>query len=294
MFNTSNGYSLSDIAAATGSNNGNNCNDGFGGNNAWWIILLFICLFGGWGNNGWGNRDNNGSNGGSTTREEIAYGFDMNGLENATRGIQQGLCDGFYAMNTGILNGFAGVNNAICDLGYSTQQGFNNTNVALMQGQNALSTQLAQCCCDTRAAIQDANYNNAQGQAAISREIADCCCKTGQQIERGFADINYNMATNTCALQTSMANNTRDIIDNQNAGTRAILDYLCQEKISDLQAENQGLRLAASQQAQNNYLVSQLAPKLPVPSYQVPNPFVPYGYNNGCCGNSYNNCGSCC
>lgn len=60
-------------------------------------------------------------------------------------------------------------------------------------------------------------------------------------MERGFADINYNMATNTCAIQTSMANHTRDIIDSQNAGTRAILDYLCQEKISDLQSENQAL-----------------------------------------------------
>ena len=99
------------------------------------------------------------------------------------------------------------------------------------------------------------------------------------------------MATDTCALQTSMANNTRDIIDSQNAGTRAILDYLCQEKISDLQSENQSLRLAASQQAQNNYLVSQLRP-CPTPAYITCNPWasqVPYGgcgvYNAGCgCG----------
>ena len=37
------GYSLSDIAAATG-----NGNDGFGnGNSAWWIIILFLFAFGG-------------------------------------------------------------------------------------------------------------------------------------------------------------------------------------------------------------------------------------------------------
>lgn len=280
MFNSSNGYSLSDIAAVTG---GNRNNDGFGGDNAWWIILLFLCL-GGWGNgNGWGN--NGGGSGGSTTREEIAYGFDMNGLENSVRGVQQGLCDGFYAVNTSLLNGFAGVNNAICDLGYNIQQGFNTTNVALMQGQNALSTQLANCCCDTRSAIQQASFDNAQGQAALTRQVADCCCELGRSMEKGFADTNYNMATSVNALQTSLANSTRDIIDSQNAGTRAILDYLCQEKIADLQAENQGLRLAASQQAQNAYLISELAPKLPVPAYQVPNPFTPYGYTN---------CGSCC
>ncbi len=91
------------------------------------------------------------------------------------------------------------------------------------------------------------------------------------------------MATDTCAIQTSMANNTRDIIDSQNAGTRAILDYLCQEKISDLQSENQTLRLAASQQAQNNYLVNQLRP-CPVPAYVTCNPW------SSNCGNGYNGC----
>jgi hypothetical protein len=94
MFNQSNGYSLADIAAAT--TNGNN--DGFfGGNNGWWIILLFLFANGGWGG-GWG---------GGSTQSEVSYGFDMNGLENGIRGIQNGLCDGFYAMNTGMLNSTA-------------------------------------------------------------------------------------------------------------------------------------------------------------------------------------------
>lgn len=108
------------------------------------------------------------------------------------------------------------------------------------------------------------------------------------------------MATNTCAIQTAMANNTRDIIDSQTAGTRAILDYLCQEKIADLQSENQSLKLAASQERQNNYLVSQLRP-CPVPSYTVCNPFTgAYGgyagygnaYNGGCgCNSGCSGCG---
>jgi hypothetical protein len=75
MFAQSGGYSLSDIAAVNGNNRG-----GFG-DDYWWIILLFLF---GFGNNGWGN----GNAGGATTREEIAYGFDMNGLENGIRGIQ--------------------------------------------------------------------------------------------------------------------------------------------------------------------------------------------------------------
>jgi hypothetical protein len=98
MFNgMGGGYSLADIAAATGNNNGN----GSGwGDDAWWIILLFLFI----GNNNW----NNGG-GGGTIREEVSYGFDMNGIENGIRGIQQGICDGFYTMNTGMLNGFSGV-----------------------------------------------------------------------------------------------------------------------------------------------------------------------------------------
>ena len=71
------GYSLSDIAAATG-----NDRDGFGNNNgAWWIIILFLFIFCGWGNNGFGNRN------GTTTREEVTYGFDMNNLENKISSI---------------------------------------------------------------------------------------------------------------------------------------------------------------------------------------------------------------
>lgn len=303
MFNSNGGYSLADIAAVTD----NNRNDGmWGGNNGWWIILLFLFGLGGWGRGfggfgGWGGEGfgiNSPAGQGALTRADLCSEFNFNNLDNAVRGVQQGLCDGFYTMNTSLLNGFNGVDNAVCQLGYQTQQGFNNTNVALMQGQNAISRQLADCCCDIRAGIQQANFDNTVGQNAISRQIADCCCETGRQIERGFADVNYNMATNTCAIQTSLANSTRDIIDSQNAGTRAILDYLCQEKISDLQNENQALRLAASQQAQNAYiaanqeaqtaeLIRRLGRDNPIPAYVVPNPnccYGNYGFNNCGCG----------
>ena len=93
-----------------------------------------------------------------------------------------------------------------------------------------------------------------------------------------------------------MANNTRDIIDSQNAGTRAILDYLCQEKISDLQNENQALRLAASQSNQNAVLMAamdanqaelirRLGRDCPQAAFIVPNPnccYGNYGMNYGC------------
>lgn len=278
MFNNSNGYSLADIAAATG---GNNRNDGMWDNGAWWIIILFLFCFNGgmWGNGGFGRGMMGGQGAGSpafqgtTTREEIAYGFDMNGLETGVRGIQNGLCDGFYALNTSLLNGFAGTNNAIASLGYQTAQLANGLTSDVIANRFAAQ----QGVCQIENAINQARYDNTIGQNSLARQIADNSCEIARTAERGLADVNYNMATNTCAIQTSMANHTRDIIDSQNAGTRAILDYLCQEKISDLQSENQALRLAASQQAQNNYLVSQLGTKAPVPAYVVANPYCNCG-----------------
>jgi hypothetical protein len=126
MFNTSNcGYTLSDIAAITG---GNNRNGGFG-DDYWWLILLFL-FSGGW-NNGFGG------NNGTTTREEISYGFDMNGLENGIRGIQQGLCDGFYAMNNGMLTGFNGVQSALCQGFAGVNAGLNGVATDIIQTINA-------------------------------------------------------------------------------------------------------------------------------------------------------------
>lgn len=253
-------YSLSDIAAATG--NGRN-NDGmFGGDGSWWIIVLFIFAFFGWGNNGWGNNGNGGGYAATAaTQADIQRGFDNSAVISKLDGINSGLCDGFYAMNNGMLTGFNGINTNIMQTGFGIQQAINADTVANMQNTNALQAQLANCCCETREAIQG---------------------------------VNYNMAQNTCALQNTMNNSTRDILDNQNSNTRAILDYLCQKETADLRAENQALKLAASQSAQNAYiaanqeaqtaeLIRRINP-MPVPSYVVPAPY-PYsgcGCNTGC------------
>lgn len=254
MFND--GVSLADIAAVTGNNRNN---DGMWGDGAWWIVILLIF---GWGNGfgGWGNGNGGGALQGYATQADIQRGFDTQSIVSKLDGITNGLCDGFYAQNTTLMNGFHGVDNAICNLGYQTQQGFNTTNVALMQGQNALQSQLSDCCCQNREAI---------------------------------AQVRYDMAQDTCALTNTMNNNTRDIIDNQNAGFRSILDYLCQDKISTLQAENNDLRRAASQDRQNallttamtaqtNQIINAVNPTA-IPAYVVPNPNAyAYGCINGC------------
>jgi hypothetical protein len=124
------------------------------------------------------------------------------------------------------------------------------------------------------------------GFNTLAHQISDCCCTTKTAIERGFADTNYNLATQSCDTRRAIADSTRDIIDANNAGVRSILDFLTTDKIATLQAENQGLRLAASQAAQNNYLISQLRDPCPIPAYMVPNPncCYPSGYPFAACG----------
>ena len=247
MFNTGNCASVPLVANIDG--NGNN--NGWGAEGSWlWFIIVIFAIFG-WG--GFGNGfGGNGMNGG--VGSEIQRGFDNQAVVSKLDGITNGICDEFYAVQTGM----NGINTNILQTGFGIQQAINADTVANMQNTNALQSQLANCCCETREAIQG---------------------------------VNYNMATNTCALQNTMNSNTRDIIDSQNAGTRAILDYLCNEKISSLQAENNDLRRAASQDRQSALLTTQMAAQTQqiinavnpsaIPAYVVPNPNA-YAYGCGC------------
>ncbi len=246
------GLTASDVALLSG-RNGNN--DGFGDNGSWWVIIFLIFAFMGWGRNGNGFGGGNGSGATdnyvlasdfATIQRQLSDGF--NDLTAQSRYIQNGMCDGFYAMNTSLLNGFAGVNNSIMTNGYETRNAINN-----------VSSQLAECCCKTQSAIQG---------------------------------VNYNLATNTCALQNTMNMNTRDIVDTVNANYRALHDEIVANRIEDKNAqitaqqnEINALRLSASQSAQNAYLLSELKP-CPSPSYIVPNPNCCYNYQvTGGCGN---------
>lgn len=239
---------------------GNNGNNWNDGSWLWFLIVVFA-IFGGWGN-GFGGFGG-GTNGG--VGSEIQRGFDNQAVISKLDGLSNGLCDGFYAMNNSMLTGFNGINTNIMQTGYGIQQAVNADTVANMQNTNALQSQLANCCCETREAIQG---------------------------------VNYNMATNTCALQNTMNNNTRDIIDSQQAGTRAILDFLTQDKIATLTAENNDLRRAASQDRQNALLTTAMSAQTsqiidavrptPVPSFPASNL---YGYAyNGCGCNTGCNC----
>lgn len=236
MFNGK-GYNLSDIAAVTG-RNGNG--DGMFGDGGWWIILLF--LFAGWGR-GFGGFGGFGGDGGApcATQADVRAAVDQQTLISKLDQQTYGLTDSTYALNAAITNGFHGVDNAICTLGYNMQGGFNT----------------------------------------LAHQLSDCCCENGRAIERGFAETNYNMATQACDTRRAIADSARDIIDNNNAGIRSILDFLTQDKIATLTADNQALKFAASQAAQNAYLVNELRP-CPVPAYTVPNPYCCNTYFGGC------------
>lgn len=252
---------------------------GMGGMGGMGMFLPFMFMnggFGGFGGNGCGCGNNNSN----AIQADIQRGFDTQSIIGKLDGINNGLCDGFYAVNTSILNAQSGIQNSLC-------QGFNGVNTNIMQGNFGL-----------QQAINNASVANMQGQNALQSQLASCCCET----QRAIDGVNYNMATNTCSITNQMNNNTRDIIESQNAGTRAILDYLCNDKISTLQNENQALRLAASQANQNAAIgamidastaniIRRTGNDCPIPAYVVPNPNCCYNpavsFNNGCgCGNS--------
>lgn len=240
-----------------------NYNGGMGmwGDNWIWIIVLFLF---GWGRNGWGG--NNG--GGAADNYVLASDFATlqrqidsaaSTLERKGDITQQGICDGFYAMNTTLLNGFAGINQNMNTGFQSAELSRCNQQAALMQQLNAMQMQSQECCCENRAAI---------------------------------AQVRYDMATQACDTRNTVQNTTRDIIDAMNCGFRSIDQRLTAQELAAKDAkiaeQNQqlfGYQLAASQAAQNNYLVSTLRPS-PSPAYVVANPY--------CCNSGYNyGCGNC-
>lgn len=224
-------------------NSGGNGGFGWDGNGSWFIIILFLFAFLGWGNNGWGN---NGGNSGGVV-DGYVLSSDFANIERKMDLINGGLCDGFYAANTTLLNGFAGVNQNMNNGFQTAELSRANQQAALIQQLNAMQMQAAECCCNTQRSIEG---------------------------------VRYDMAAQACDTRNTVQNATRDIVENQNANSRAILDFLTNSKMRDLESANQELRLAASQSAQNNYLISQLRP-CPSPAYITCNPWAGSGYG-GC------------
>ena len=231
-----------------------------------WAWIVILLLFG-WGGRGFGFGGGFGGGQGGC------------GSPCAT---QADLAAGFN--NSAVLNNLDGIENALC-------QGFNGVNTALLQGFAGVDN-----------AVCTLGYNMQGGFNAIGHQISDCCCQTQRAIDR----VAYENQANTCALQNTINGTTRDIIENANANSRAVLDFLVQDKIATLTAENQSLKFQASQTAQNAFiqanqeaqtaeLIRRLGADCPQPAYVVQPP-QPVTFPTNCCGTvnyASNGCGGC-
>lgn len=238
----------------------------FGNGDEWIGLIIVLALLSGGFGNGFGFGGFGGFGGGRV--EPYATQADVRAAVD-----QQTLISKIDQQTYGMADSFTALNNTL----NNNFRGIDNAVCTLgyqnQQGFSNLSAQLAQCCCDNRAAI---------------------------------ADVKYQMATEACDTRNSIANSTRDIIDNANANNRALLDFLVKDKIETLQAENQSLRLTASQERQNNVLraamdantaeiIRRTGNECPIPAYVVPNPnccYNPFGFGYG---SGYgNSCGCGC
>ena len=176
-----------------------------------------------------------------------------------------------FALNN-ITSGITAIQQGICDATYAINNGLRDVGMNMMQGFNGVE----------------------RGFCDLSHQLSDCCCENRAAI----AQVRYDMATQACDTRNLIQNTTRDLMDNQNANTRAILDFLTNDKIATLTAENQSLKLTASQANQNAVLMAAMdankaeilrrtGAECPTPAYvvQPPTP-VHFPYNNCGCGNN--------
>ena len=251
----------SDFATGYAVGRDSNTNGGFGNNglfgNDWaWIVILLLF---GWGGNGrgfGGFGGGFGSFGGGGCCTPCATQADVRAAVD-----QQTLVSKLDQQTYGLADSTYAINNTI----NSNFRGVDNAICSLgyntQAGFNSLSAQLAQCCCDNRAAI---------------------------------ADVKYAMATESCATRNTIQNSTRDILENANANSRAILDALNANYIRTLEQENNSLRLSASQSAQNAVLMAAMdankaeilrrtGAECPTAAYIVQPP-QPVTFPTNCCG----------
>lgn len=173
-------------------------------------------------------------------------GFGGGASEGAACATSADLQRGFDTQ--GINGKLNGLENAFASLGYDQLAQMNSLNSTVMQTGFGLQSSL------------DGGFNS------LSRQLADCCCENRSAI----AQVRYDMATQNCELGHKIEAVGQGIHEE----LTAIRMEQKNERIAELTQQLNAANLAASQVAQNQYLVSQLKP-CPTPAYVVPNP-------NGC------------
>lgn len=277
-FDTSNGM-IMPVAPTGGFGGFGGCMDG----DAWLILIIMFALFG----NGFGGFGGYGGglgvdfpwlmNGQTSINANTNAGFNQAATANQLTGIQSAIASGFGDTALGI----AGLNQSICQSGNATVAAVNASQNAITQ--QMYSNQIADL--ERSFAAQTAATQNAN---ALQSQLANCCCENRLATANLAADI----ARENCADRAAVAEGLRDVLTATQAQTQTILDKMCQMEIDNLKAQNSALQnqvlmkdFAASQTAQTSslladnafqtqYIVNRVAP-YPIPSYTVPNPFVP-------------------
>ena len=229
---------------------GNGFGSGFGWGGDWMSWLLLFVLFGGWGYGGFGGGFGGGYGGfntpnaqGTITRADLNEGFALQGLQNGQTSIKDA-----------VTNGFHGVDTAVCQLGYNTQQGFNN-----------LASQLASCCCETQSAIQGVRYDIATNAAA-----------TQNTIQNTTRDIIDNQNANARAVLDALNQNYIRTLENENQSL----------KLAASQADQNAV-LKAAMDANVAELLRRTGHDCPTAAYVVQPP-QPVTFPNWC-----NTCAAC-
>ena len=263
------GISVADALALRNSGSDNN---GWGGDGGWWIVLLILLFAGGWNRGGYGAGNGNGGDGyyypnaccTPATMQGMTDAFNFNQLDNSLRGIQNGLCDGFYTTAANISALQAALQNCCCQ----TQQSIANVGFEMAQG-----------FCGVDKSILQSNFNTQAGFNAVTNQLASCCC----DLERGQENIKYTIA--------QMGN---ELLVANDKNTDRIINYLTQTEMDKLRTELQSAQFQLSQLSQTSNIVNQLMP-VAKPAYLTCSPYAAaFGLNGYGFGFNNNNCGCGC
>ena len=275
----SEGISVADALALRNSGYSDN-NNGFGGD-GWWIVLLILLFAGGRGFGNWGGNGGSDFNGYTAcctpaTHQGVTDAFNFNQLDNGIRGLERGICDGFYSTAQGINAVTAAVQNCCCDTKSALCTGFNGVQQSIAN----LGYNMGQGFCGVDKSILQSDFHVQAGFNALGNQLASCCC----DLERGQE-----------AIKGSIEKVASDILIAGERNTNQIINYLNQTEMDKLRTELQSAQFQLSQLSQTSNIVEQLMP-VAKPAYLTCSPYAAafgfsgygYGANSGC------GCSSCC
>lgn len=212
-------------------------------NNPMWLIWLLAMRW----LNGDGNYQNNGI---ESLRNQIADNKNSSDMLMALQNNSSAMQDIANRTNTNI----DFVRNSICQLksaiteisgkiGFSAEKVINAT----LLGNKDITAMMQQCCCENKLLVTQQGYENRIQTMQVGNDLHNRIDTLGAGMTKGFADIGFLTAQQTCELKTAANANTQRIIDTLNAHW--------QEDLKDKLAT---ARLELSQKNQNEYLVAQM------------------------------------